>query len=98
MLKIINCSSGQSYSSHVKLNDFVLKKNFQPGFKLELQHRDLHLANELAKELGTPSRLGELAENYYKSAIDAGFGDLDSSSVILLLESMEADDQEKDEV
>jgi len=88
LLDIINASSGESYSSKVKIPGFVFKRNFQGGFKAKLQHKDLNLATTLARELQVPVLLGSMAQQYYLAAIADGRGEEDSSVIVTLLEKL----------
>ena len=89
LLKIINSSSGESYSSRVKIPNFVFKRNFSGGFKTRLQHKDMNLATGLAKDLCVPVPMGNLAKEMFEAAMAAGYADEDCSSVIKILERVE---------
>lgn len=88
LLKVINSSSGESYSSRIKVPGFILKRNFNNGFKVRLQNKDMNLALNLSKEQKVPTPLASLAQQYYMSAMASGKGELDSSSIITLLEDL----------
>lgn len=88
LLKIINSSSGESYSSRVKIPGFVFKRDFSGGFKTKLQHKDMALAAGLAKELQVPTPMGNLAKESYLAAMAAGQSDADASAVITVLERL----------
>jgi len=88
LLDIINSSSGESYSSRIKIKNFVMNRKFEGGFKSRLQHKDMNLAATLARELHVPLALGNLAKEYYMAAMSAGRGDLDASVIVTLLEEM----------
>ena len=86
LLNVINSSSGESYSSRVKIPGFVFKRKFDGGFKVVLQHKDMTLATALAKDLCVPTVLGNVAKEYYSTAIACGYGDEDASAVIKEIE------------
>ncbi|MEA4891123.1 MAG: NAD(P)-dependent oxidoreductase [Peptococcaceae bacterium] len=88
LLEIINSSSGESYSSKVKIPNFVFKRDFNGGFKTKLQHKDMNLATNLARELKVPAVLGNLAREYYLAAMAKGKGEEDASVIITLLEEV----------
>ncbi|HHV79257.1 MAG TPA: NAD(P)-dependent oxidoreductase [Firmicutes bacterium] len=88
LLTAINASSGKSYSSTVKIPDFVMKRSFKAGFKVTLQLKDMNLALDLARELGMPNYMGSLAKEMFTAAQAAGLGDLDASAVIQLFEKI----------
>lgn len=88
MHEVIASSSGRSYAFEAKVPNFVLKGNFDPGFAIDLQYKDLQLAISAAKELKVPLYLGNLAQQVYESARAAGLGRKDISAVITLLEQL----------
>ncbi len=88
LLNIINTSSGASYSSQVKIRNFVMKRAFEGGFKARLQHKDMNLATTLARELGLPVPVGTLAQQYYLAAMADGRGEEDASVIVTLLERL----------
>ena len=88
LLRIINSSSGMSYSSKVKISNFVLKRNFDGGFKARLQHKDMNLATTLARELEVPTIIANAAQEFYLMAMAEGKGDMDASVIVTLMEEM----------
>ncbi|TAK25428.1 MAG: NAD(P)-dependent oxidoreductase [Chloroflexota bacterium] len=53
----------------------VLRRNFEPGFTIDLQHKDVSLAVQMARELGVPVAAGALAEQVIQAARGLGLGD-----------------------
>lgn len=88
MLEVIGGSSGRSYALSAKVPNFILKGDFDPGFTIDLQYKDLQLAISAAKELKVPLYLGNLVQQVYESARAAGLGEKDISAVITLLEKL----------
>ncbi|MEL7624243.1 MAG: NAD(P)-dependent oxidoreductase [Clostridiales bacterium] len=88
LLQVINSSSGESYSSRVKMPGFVFKRNFNGGFKARLQHKDMNLATTLARELQVPVIMGVMAQQYFLAALSGGRGEEDASVIVTLLESI----------
>ena len=88
LLEIINSSSGESYSSRVKVPGFILKRDFSGGFKARLQHKDMNLATSLARELRVPTAMANLAREYYLGAMARDRGEEDASVIITLLEEI----------
>ncbi len=88
LLQIINSSSGESYSSRIKIPGFVFKRNFNGGFKAKLQHKDLSLATALARELQVPVIMGAMAQQYFMAALSGGRGEEDASVIVTLLEKL----------
>jgi 3-hydroxyisobutyrate dehydrogenase-like beta-hydroxyacid dehydrogenase len=88
LLNIINSSSGESYSSKVKIPTFVFKRDFAGGFKVKLQHKDMNLAETLARELQVPTIMSGVARQYFLAAMADGLEDQDTSAIITLLEKL----------
>ena len=86
LLEIISVSSGRSYALEAKVPSFILKGNFEPGFAVDLQYKDLEMAVQTGKELGMPLLLTNVAQQVYETAKAKGLGRKDISSVITLLE------------
>lgn len=88
LLDVISVSSGNSYALTAKMPNFIFKRNFAPGFAVDLQYKDLELATQTAKELKVPLLLTNMAQQVYEQARAKGLGREDISSVIKLLEEM----------
>src|SRR5205085_4758870 len=58
---------------------------YKPGFMAKLMLKDLRLSQAAAQMAGTPTPLGAAATAAYAMHIANGFGDLDSSSIIKLI-------------
>lgn len=55
-----------------------------PTFQLQLLHKDIKLAVELARQVGVPSRLSQLALEDMTEALNRGWGERDAQSVLML--------------
>lgn len=88
LFEIISASSGSSYALQAKVPNFVLKGNFEPGFAVDLQYKDLELAVQTGKELQVPLYLTNGAQQIYEAARAAGLGRKDISAVIRLWEKL----------
>lgn len=88
LFEIINNSSGNSYALEAKVPNYILEGEFDPGFAIDLQYKDLQLAITTAKKLNVPLQLGNLSQQIYENAKAAGLGGKDISSVINLLEEL----------
>jgi 3-hydroxyisobutyrate dehydrogenase len=86
MFNIIDQSSGSSYALRAKYPNFISKRNFEPGFMVDLQYKDLELAVSTAKELNLPLILGNAAQQMYEIARTKGLGGKDISSIIKIYE------------
>jgi len=83
--EVVGKSSGNSFILERKLGSMI-KRDYAPGFHVDLGHKDLGLALQLAAEVGAEAELGRQARVLYERASQAGYGKLDTSGVLRLLE------------
>jgi len=88
MSEIIGQGSGKSYVLDAKLEKFILSGNFEPGFAVDLQHKDLGLALDAAKDAGVPVPMGAFATQLFEMARAKGLGSKDMSAVIQIWEDL----------
>lgn len=88
MHEIIGQGSGKSYVLDAKLANFILKGNFNPGFAVDLQYKDLGLALDAAKKAKMPMPMTTQALQLFEMARAKGYGDKDMSSVIKIWEEL----------
>lgn len=81
VLDVVNRSSGKSWSTELKLPKYVLTDRFDSGFGLRLMLKDIQIATNLAREMGTPALLGEAAVAYWAQAADALGEDADHTEI-----------------
>jgi 2-hydroxy-3-oxopropionate reductase len=60
----------------------VLERNFKPGFRIRLHHKDLRNALETAAAMNISLPLTSLADQMLVRLMDAGKGDLDHSALV----------------
>jgi 3-hydroxyisobutyrate dehydrogenase-like beta-hydroxyacid dehydrogenase len=82
---VLGKSSGASFILERKLAALV-EHDYRPGFFVDLARKDLGLALALAREADSRVALGTQAWQLYGEASAAGFGRLDSSGLLSLLE------------
>ena len=66
----------------------MLERNFKPGFKARLHHKDLRIAMESAHELGLALPGAAGAAQYLNAVVGQGKGDNDSISILELQEKL----------
>jgi len=81
MRQVIGVSSGNSNLFQVRVGDFLLADQYEPGFMLDLMKKDMGLAVELGKELNVPMPIGVAAYQMYALASRLGLGEKDFSAV-----------------
>jgi 3-hydroxyisobutyrate dehydrogenase len=64
----VNESTGRSYSTDVKLPEYILPGTFDSGFDLRLMVKDLQTALALAESTGSPVRLGAATVELWERA------------------------------
>jgi 3-hydroxyisobutyrate dehydrogenase-like beta-hydroxyacid dehydrogenase len=88
MLEVISQSSGHSYALSAKAENFIFKGDFQKGFAIDLQYKDLEMATSAAKKKVVPLFLGNLSQQLFEMARAKGLGREDISSVIKIFEEL----------
>ena len=64
----------------------IFGRNFKPGFKVKLHHKDLHNALSTAKDLGIPMPLSSLVQQIFVSLMAEGKGEEDHSALVTFFE------------
>jgi 3-hydroxyisobutyrate dehydrogenase-like beta-hydroxyacid dehydrogenase len=82
---VIRNASGMS-SGYANLSTKAFAGDFRATFALDLAHKDLRLAMEMADELGVPGMVAPQVLNLMRMARGMGMGGDDSSSVIRVYE------------
>jgi len=88
LYEVIAASSGRSYALEAKVPNFILKGNFEPGFAIDLQYKDLEMATQTGKDLGMPLLMANMAEQVFETARSKGLGRKDISAVITMQEEL----------
>lgn len=87
-LETINCSSGQSFSTHYKFPTFVLPRSFNSGFSLDLLLKDVKMVTKMAQETRLPNFLASTVEQIYETASLTGEKGQDHTEIVKLLEKL----------
>ncbi|HOP86909.1 MAG TPA: 2-hydroxy-3-oxopropionate reductase [Syntrophorhabdaceae bacterium] len=66
----------------------IIKRNFQPGFRIKLHQKDLNLALQAARELGLSLPNTSLALQLFNAVAADGGMDLDHSAMVKALEKL----------
>lgn len=85
LVEIVSTSSGGSRALGGAAPN-VLARNFEPGFAIDLQYKDVSLAVEMARNLGVRTLAGALAEQIILEARALGFGARGIAALIQPLE------------
>ena len=68
--------------------DKVLDRDFEPGFKVALSHKDLGLASQLAASLGATNLIGSAAYQIQTMAMGMGLGNENQTAVVKVPEEV----------
>jgi 2-hydroxy-3-oxopropionate reductase len=66
----------------------MIARQFAPGFRVDLQHKDLGVALAAAREAGVVTPLGALTAQLVAALKAQGDGSLDHSALIKLVERL----------
>jgi 2-hydroxy-3-oxopropionate reductase len=66
----------------------IFGRNFKPGFKIKLHHKDLNNALSTAKDLGVSLPLSSFVQQIFVSLITEGRGEEDHSALVTFFEKM----------
>ena len=86
--KVIEAVSGGLAGTKVmdQKKDKFLEHDFDPGFRIELHHKDLGIALTTAREVGVPLPVTSLVDQMLQELKVKGRGDLDHSAVLSVIE------------
>ena len=87
LAEIVPASAGASRAFR-SIPDAILNRSWQAGGTLDIVAKDVALACELAKRLGTPANTGGIASLIYETAQDSGLGSMGYPAVARVLEVM----------
>lgn len=85
LYEVVSNSSGSSRTLMGSVPN-VLKRDFDPGFMIDLMYKDIGLAVDLAKQTGVRTLAAALAQQIIQETRLAGFGRLDTRAQIIPLE------------
>jgi 3-hydroxyisobutyrate dehydrogenase len=68
MVDVLNASTGMNNSTQKKFKQFVLSRQFDSGFGLDLMVKDLSIALEIGRDAHTPAPFAALCRELWASA------------------------------
>lgn len=71
MVDVLNASSGMTNSSQKKFKQYVLNRQFDDGFGLELMVKDLGIALEVGRDTNTPTPFSALCREMWAASLSA---------------------------
>ena len=85
LYEAVSGSSGNTNSMHGFPNG-IFRRNFEPGFALDLAAKDVGLATQLARELRVPMEMSNIAQQRYIDGQNRGFGRMAAGAVAIVQE------------
>jgi 2-hydroxy-3-oxopropionate reductase len=73
----------------------MLQRNFDPGFRIALHHKDMGILTAAAREAGVVTPLGALVAQLMAAAVANGDGHLDHSALLLGVERLSGRENEQ---
>lgn len=87
LIEVIGSCSGQCYASN-KFKNYTLKRNFKPGFALDLLAKDVDIALTMSSEMKVPMVTSHTAREFLMMGQQKGFGKDDNTRIIEMLEEL----------
>ncbi len=85
LYEAVSGSSGNTNSMH-GFPSGIFRRNFEPGFALDLAAKDVGLATQLGRELRVPMEMSNIAQQRYIDGQNRGFGRLAAGAVAMVQE------------
>ena len=89
-LEILNSTYFKTGMSENKAHKMI-KDEFEPTFTLKNLQKDLSIITEAAKDFGAVLPMAERANEIYRDAVDAGFGEIDYTGILAYIKKLSKD-------
>lgn len=86
VVDVLQVSTGRSYSTELKFPKFVLTRQFDDGFRIELFNKDLEILTRLGRELKVPMFTANMIHQIFNFAMTQGYGPKGHTSIAQLIE------------
>ena len=87
MVDILNFSSGKNSATEGKLKQYVLSREFNSGFSMDLMIKDVATALDLAHDMGVPWTIGSTVHEMYQAARNQLIDNADNSDIARWIEA-----------
>ncbi len=85
LYQAVSGSTGNTNSMHGMPNG-LFRRNFEPGFQLDLAAKDVGLATQLGRDLRVPMEMSNIAQQRYVEGQNSGYGRMAAGAVALVQE------------
>ena len=89
-LEILNSTYFKTGMSENKAHKMI-RDEFEPTFTLKNLQKDLGIITETAKNFGAVLPIAERANEIYRDAVDAGFGEIDYTGILAYIKKLSED-------
>ncbi len=89
-LEVLNSTYFKTGMSENKAHKMI-RNEFEPTFTLKNLQKDLGIITEAAKDFGAVLPMAERANEIYRDAIDAGFGEIDYTGILAYIKKLSED-------
>jgi len=89
-LEILNSTYFKTGMSENKAHKMI-RDEFEPTFTLKNLQKDLGIITEAAKDFGAVLPMAERANEIYRDAVDAGFGEIDYTGILAYIKKLSED-------
>jgi 3-hydroxyisobutyrate dehydrogenase len=86
IIAVLNASTGKNNSTENKMMQFIVSKQFDSGFSLGLMRKDIGIATDLSKRLGSKTLLGETLLKSWADAEAKLGGTADHTEIFRMLD------------
>jgi 3-hydroxyisobutyrate dehydrogenase len=86
IVAVLNASTGKNNSTENKMMQFIVSKLFNSGFSLALMRKDINIATDLARKMGSKTLLGEVLLKSWKDAEVKLAGTADHTEIFHMLD------------
>ncbi len=88
MIRVFNAGNARSFISERRFPDHILSETWDGRSRIGNLHKDVGMAVALAKELGSPMRIGHQTLDWIQAAVDAGMEDEDFTRIYPVLDRL----------
>jgi len=89
-LEVLNSTYFKTGMSENKAHKMI-RDEFEPTFTLKNLQKDLGIITEAAKDFGAVLPMAERANEIYRDAVDAGFGEIDYTGILAYIKKLSED-------
>jgi 3-hydroxyisobutyrate dehydrogenase len=86
IIAVLNASTGKNNSTENKMMQFIVSNLYNSGFSLGLMRKDINIATDLARKMGSKTLLGEVLLKSWRDAEEKLGGTADHTEIFHMLD------------